>query len=242
MTDKINFFRTIRSNIENHGNHVTLVTGGPTPRFAYTIGCSETFGVELVFAGGAFYSKNEVTTIIGRMIEVLRNGADWQTLALSVDSFGSFSLSRTHESWSKIMTLGVFDFYKQDGIQVLQILPDEEHHTLDIPDMSTAFDVASQPVWRWLVQEWNYPVPRESTVVTDLSVLFGERATEVMRWDEDGWEIFSGDPSEMPKEAMRALPLAILLGIDKSLEPVVYLELGKGFYRDPVELTWQNWG
>ncbi|SHG55930.1 protein of unknown function [Chryseolinea serpens] len=241
MKDEIDFFRTIRSNIENHGNHVTLVAGGQTPRFAYTIGCSERFGAELILAGGEFYSKNEVTAIIKRMVDVLRNGAEWQTLSLSVESLGSFSLSITHESWSKIMALGVFDFYKQDGIKVLQILPDEEHHTLDIPDMSTPFDAASQPVWQWLVREWNYAVPRNATVVTDLSVLFGEKATEVMRWDEDGWEIFSDDPSNMAKENMRALPLAILIGIDKSLEPAVYLEVGRGFYRDRVDLTWKDW-
>jgi len=50
----------IRENIVRSGYHVYLVFGGTTPRFAYTIGVSETLGFELVLAGAVFYMRDEV--------------------------------------------------------------------------------------------------------------------------------------------------------------------------------------
>ena len=140
-----------------------------------------------------------------------------------------------------MLTLGVFDYYNQTGIQVWQILPDDNHRTLDVPDMSQAFEVVSQPIWQWLSRKWNYPVPSGSMSVTDLNVLFGKKATEVTRWETDEWEIFSGAGPDTPKEVMRIVPLGLLLGIDNSLERVVHLEIGKGLWRDDVEFKWNDW-
>jgi len=50
----------IRENIARSGQHIYVVLGGETPRFAYTIGVSESVGVELILAGAIFYIKNEV--------------------------------------------------------------------------------------------------------------------------------------------------------------------------------------
>ncbi len=45
----------IRENIAREGHHIYLVSGGAaTPRFAYTIGVSESIGVELILAGAVF--------------------------------------------------------------------------------------------------------------------------------------------------------------------------------------------
>jgi len=242
MIDRDDFLRRIQSNIQDNGYHVTLVNGIDMPRFAYTIGCKEKFGAELIFAGGEYYSKNNISDIIDKLVKELRKGTDWQNLSITINSLGTFSLSKTDKSWSELLALGVFDFYNEDDIQILQIIPDKYHLTLDTPDMSKKFEVSLQPIWQWLVREWDYPIPRNATVVTNLDVLYGKKATEVMRWEIDEWEIFAGAGPDVPKEDMRTLPLGILIGIDKSLEAVFSLEVGKGLWRDPVELEWNDWG
>ena len=55
----------IRRNIATHGHHTYLVSGAPTPRWAYTIGLSPRVGFELILAGASTFSKNEVLEIIG---------------------------------------------------------------------------------------------------------------------------------------------------------------------------------
>ena len=241
MIQREEFLREIKANIEQHGYHVTMVTGGAIPRFAYTIGCKEALGLEFIFAGGENYSKFDVSKIFDEIASSAKEEHNWSNLSVRIDSLGSFSVARVDKSWSELLTLGVFDYYNQTEIQVWQILPDDTHRTLDVPDMSQAFEVGSQPIWQWLSRKWDYPVPNGSMVVTDLRVLFGEKATEVTRWENDEWEIFSGAGPDTPKEEMRIVPLGILLGIDKSLEPIVHLEIGKGLWRNSAELTWIDW-
>lgn len=242
MIDRAELLKRIKSNIDRVGYHVTLVTGITLPRFAYTIGCQQTFGSELIFAGGEFYSKDDVSNVIDRIVEELKKGSDWQTVSVSINSLGSFSLSRVNKSWSHLLALGALDFYKQSEINALQILPDKAHRTLDVPNLSGEFDPSSQPVWQWLVREWDYNVPRDSMAVTNLKVLYGEKATEVMRWEKNEWEIFAGAGPDVAKDDMRMIPLAVLIGIDKSLEPVTHLDVGKGLWRDTDELKWHDWG
>ncbi|HEY9047364.1 MAG TPA: DUF4262 domain-containing protein [Ohtaekwangia sp.] len=242
MSEREDLLRRIKANILKNGYHVTLVTSKELPRFAYTIGCTEILGFELIFAGGEYYSKDDISRIIDQHVRELQKGVDWKTLLLTVNSLGYFSLTVADKSWSELLALGVFDYYNRDDIQILQILPDKDHFTLDTPDMSRKFEVDLQPVWCWLVKEWDYPVPRNSTAVTNLKVLFGEKATEVMRWEVDEWEIFCGAGPEVQKEDMRALPLAILIGIDKTLEPALFLQIDKGIWRDSVDLIWNDWG
>ncbi|QCR24500.1 DUF4262 domain-containing protein [Pontibacter sp. SGAir0037] len=242
MIERSDFLKRIKKNIESDGYHLTFVSGGALPRFAYTIGCKETFGSELIFAGGEFYSQDNISTAIDNMIKELTKGGDWQKMSLGVNSLGSFSLSKVDKSWSKLIALGAFDFYNQEDIHFLQIIPDKQYNTLDIPNMSKVFGITEEPVWQWLVKEWHYPVPYNSTAVTNLKVLYGEKATEVMRWETDEWEIFSGAGPDVPKEDIRTIPLGTILGIDNSLEKVVDLEVGKGLWRDIFELDWNNWG
>jgi len=241
MIERKDFLRRIQSNIDEYGYHVTLVTGMGSPRFAYTIGCKEILGSELIFASGEFYSKDDINSIIDPIVKELKKGIDWQGVSLKINSLGSFSLSKVDKSWTRLIALGAFDFYKQNEIQALQILPDREHRTLDIPDMSGEFDVTSQPIWQSLVREWDYPVPRDSTAVTNLRVLFGEKATEVVRWELDGWEIFAGSAPDVPKEDMRVVPLGVLLGIDNSLMPAIHLKIEEGIWRDVDDLVWHAW-
>ncbi|MGI2909723.1 hypothetical protein, partial [Tolypothrix sp. VBCCA 56010] len=73
-------------------------------------------------------------------------------------------------------------------------------------------------------------------------VLYGEKATDVMRWEPNEWEIFSAPAQDIDKKDMRAVPLAILIGIDKTLEPALYLDVEKGLLRDTSDLIWHAWG
>jgi hypothetical protein len=56
--------RTIRANISTHGWHITLVQGGPLPRYAYTIGTAEAAGAEVVLAGAAYFAAGDVRRIL----------------------------------------------------------------------------------------------------------------------------------------------------------------------------------
>ena len=157
-------------------------------------------------------------------------------------SLGHFSLVKVHPSWAQLLLLGAFAYYKQPTLCVWQIVPDAAHHTAEVPAMAQAFDAVAQPVWQWLTQPWEYPIPIESMAVTNLRVLAGAKATEVMRWEVEEWEIFAGAGPDIPKAEMRIVSLGTLLGIDASLQVVLDLEVGKGVWRDSLTLDWQPWG
>jgi hypothetical protein len=239
---KDDFLSRIQSNISEHGYHVTVVSGGALPRFAYTIGCKNSLGAEFIFAGGEYYSQVQLGEIIAEIVSLAKKKPDWLNLSISITPLGTFSISKADASWSKLLLLGAFDYYNQPEIEVWQILPDGQHHTLDIPNMSQAFDIGSEPVWQWLSRKWDYPIPNTSMAVSNLQVLFGAKATEVTRWEKDEWEIFAGAGPDVQKEDMRIVPMGILLGIDKSLEPAAHLAIGKGIWRDNIELEWNEWG
>src|SRR5262247_394084 len=95
--DKISLLEVIRANIAKYGHHITLVSGDALPRFAYTIGI---IGVELVFAGGAFYSAEEAQGIINEIAKNLVAASTPDHLTVVVDELGSFSLRQADMSWS----------------------------------------------------------------------------------------------------------------------------------------------
>jgi hypothetical protein len=96
--------------------------------------------------------------------------------------------------------LGAFDYYQKRDIPALQIVPDQAHWTVDVPDMSMPCSATTEPVWQWLHEPWTYPVPKHSTAATNLAALRGERITEVMRWEEDEWEIFAGEGPDVRED------------------------------------------
>lgn len=242
MLNRENFLKLIEENIKLHDFHCTIVSGGDVPRFVYTIGCSEKIGVEFLFAGGEYYSAADVGVIIKGIFSNIHNAVNLAGVNTVVEGLGVFKVVQMHSSWAKLLTLGVFDYYQNESIAIWQIMPDEEHRTLEVPDTTLEFDAQSNKIWQWLVRDWNYTVPSKSTAITDLSVLFGEPATEVMRWEEDAWEIFSSSGPDIPKEDMRVVPLATLIGIDSSLESAVYLGVEKGYWREDAESEWNEWG
>ncbi|HEV2960515.1 MAG TPA: hypothetical protein VG649_01720, partial [Candidatus Angelobacter sp.] len=65
---------------------------------------------------------------------------------------------------------------------------------------------------------------------------------EVMRWEEDDWEIFAGDGPDVPKHELRVAPLGTLVAADESLVPVVHLAIGEGLWRDADPGSeWHAW-
>jgi Domain of unknown function (DUF4262) len=234
------FKEEIQYNINNYGHHITTVISDLEPRYAYTIGISEQQRFELIFAGGIYYMKDEVLEIINKIADALKKLSIEDVF--QINDFGAFKLSKVHPTWSNLMALGVFDFYQQKEIEVLQIVPDSEHYTMDVPNMSREWAEASEPVWKWLVKEWDYAVSKKSKVITNINSMCGEKITEVMRWEEDEWEAFVGSGDDVNKDDIRIVSLATIIGIDNTLLPILNLATGKGFWRDSVELNWNDWG
>src|SRR5215467_5666268 len=117
----------IRENITRRGHHVYVVSGGPIPRFAYTIGVSESIGVELILAGAIFYMKDEVVEIVNDIAAQLRARRDRKIF--NVAEQGSFTVREVHSSWATELMLGAFDYYQKRDISALQIIPDRAHRT-----------------------------------------------------------------------------------------------------------------
>src|SRR5262245_29250028 len=104
----------IRENIARTGQHVYVISGGETPRFAYTIGVSEAVGFELIFAGGIFYMKDEAVKILNDIAAQLKSQRDG--LVFEVSELGSFTLRKVDVSWSAEFILGAFDYYHKPDI------------------------------------------------------------------------------------------------------------------------------
>lgn len=237
----INMLEKIQSNIETFGHHIHLVFGGPSPRFAYTIGVSQELRVEIIFAGASYYSTEDVNQIVNFIVAKIKTEKSWHKLNFEINSLGSFSVHAVDASWSKMMMLGAYDFYKTENIQSLQIVPDKKHWTIDIPDLTKPWSCFSQPLWKWLGESWKFSVPDHSTTITNLAALKGELITEAMRWEEDQWELFAGAGPDVKKEDIREVSLGTLLAIDSSLTPITELDIGQGLWRDPDELKWNTW-
>jgi hypothetical protein len=202
---------------------------------------SDSLGAEFVLAGAYFYKLDDVPKIIGSMVAELKVPGALETRKIDVERLGVFSLRKVHMNWAAMLIQGALDFCHVTEIQAFQIVPDRAHWTLDIPDMSEPWSPVTAPAWRWLREEWTYPVPSKSVAITNLGVLRGERITEAMRWEEDEWEIFAGIGPDVPAGERRVVPLGILLAADESLLPVVNLTIGTGLWRDAAS-EWHPWG
>lgn len=217
----------IRSNIEQHGHHVTIVAQGVVPRFAYTIGLRQKVGAELVFAGASTYDAKQIHQLINEAASSLRPGLK--------------SLRQVDSSWVKLLLLGALDYYNEPSIPALQILPDRQRWTIEVPDMSIPFSPESEPVWQWLTAPWSLPIPRNSTAATNLGALRGDRVTEAARWEQDEWEIFAGSGPDTPKSEMRVIPFSTLYAVDPTLADAAALPVGSALWRHPNEAEWHDW-
>lgn len=230
----------IREHIARKGHHVYVVVGSVIPRYAYTIGVSESIGAELILAGASFYGNDDVVEIINDIATQLKAERDRERF--EVTEYGLFTLRKVHRSWATEFMLGAFDYYQRRDIPALQIVPDKTHWTIDIPDMSTPWSATAELAWRWLCDPCPYPVSKQAMAATNLATLRGERITEAKRWEEDEWEIFAGDGSNVSQDDLRVLALGSLLAMDESLVPVLNLLVGEGLWRDPEPGSeWHPW-
>jgi hypothetical protein len=231
----------IRKNIARFGYHLYIVSGKQDPRYAYTIGLSPRLGHELIFAGGILFMYKEVGAIIRGIVEQLKDATSVsERQPCQVAPFGSFSFRPCDPSWVSLLMLGATDFYQREDIAALQIVPDDEHITIDVPDMAIPWSAETAPIWRWLKEPWTYSVPSDSEAVTDLDALRGFAVTEACRWEENYWELFATASPEVPKEDMRVVGLGMLLAADSSLTPILELKVGDGIWRED-DLEWHVW-
>jgi Domain of unknown function (DUF4262) len=232
----------IQSNINRFGHHIYLVRpSGAVPRFAYTIGLTNSVRFELVLAGATVYSAEEVKYIINEVAFRLIDAGNWSVLEPPVGTLGTFSLRKVEFSWIDSLLLGAMDFYGRKEINALQIVPDEEHWTIDTPDLSKVWNAASEPVWQWLRVQWPFPFAAGATATTNLAALKGQCITEAARWEEDHWELFVGAGPDIPKEDLRVVPLGTLLAIDPTLIPATKLDIGCAIWRDQRGSQWNQW-
>jgi len=235
------FLKDIQANIARHGHHIYLISAGTCPRFAYTIGLRPRLGAEIILAGASIYSGDDVARIINSTAETVEPQRPWQEWCFDFDAYGSFSVRKAHETWTTKLMLGALDFYGVEAISAFQLVPDEAHWTIDIPNLSAPWNAAADPAWRWLQESWEYPVPSKSVAATNLDALRGKRVTEAARWEEDQWELFAGAGPEVPREEIRVVPLGTLLAADSSLSAVVNLPVGCALWRD-ADSEWHPWG
>ncbi|KPH14072.1 DUF4262 domain-containing protein [Chryseobacterium sp. ERMR1:04] len=242
MNNKEEFFNKIKNNIERDNFHITVVQTSENPRFAYTIGNLERLQFELVLAGNVNYLYEDILRIFNSIVPKLTADLNIREFSVEIEGQGVFKLIQVDESWSKLMMLGVYDYFKVETFKAYQILSDNDHYTLDIPNMSERWD-AKNIIWKWLDDKvkWDLDVPRDSQVTTELNALFGEKITEVTRWEENEWEAFTQNGEDVDKDNLRVVPIATLLGIDDSLKAILKLNIEDGLWREDENSEWNNW-
>ena len=228
----------ISDNITEFGYHITVVIQELVPRYAYSIGLSEIIGCELVFPGGIFFHRDDVRAIFEEGKRVMEGK---ESHGLRKPWTGNILLAGVHPSWSKKMMLGAFDYYNTDFIKSRQIIVDSVY-SLDVPNMYNELKEETSGCWKYLNTNWTYKIPSNSSAAIDIDFLKGDTITEVMRWENDYWEMFTRDGSNIEKSHSRIVPMSLLLESDKSLEKVLTISIGKGVWRESKEDHWKNWG
>jgi len=235
--EKEGFLALIRSNINEYRFHFTIVQQAVEPRYAYTIGCYGVFGFEMILAGGIFYLRDDLSVIFKRLFDFFKNGGSVQG-EMDIENLGTFKFRLIDDSWKEAMSLGAIEQFEGKIVDIYQILPDVNHFTLDIPNMSEMWTV-NDPIWKWLKIKWSYGTPDDSLVTTNLDALLGKPVTEVIRWEADDWEMFAG--KGRTKKEIRVVPLGLMIGIDPTLLPSIDLEIEEGIRRESRKTAWQKW-
>jgi hypothetical protein len=234
---------TIRQNIDRSGCHIYGIKADAAPGYLYTIGLSPRLGFELIFAGGTACDRRLLTRALNRFAETLTPGMDPYEVTLEMEGLGPLALAWVDKSWRQEMLLGALDYYDVADIKALQIVPqDEEYLCFDIPNLYDPFVPEDDPAWRWKDTPCPFDLPSGAVVCCDWDLVLGYEPSEVMRVEEDVWQIFSGDPPENDS-ALHRLPLVLVLAFFDNLAPAIDLAVGKGLIReddDAPDAPWQN--
>lgn len=212
IPDRASALRLIERNIASHGWHVYGVLDGPAPRFHYTIGLLEKIGFELVFAGGYFYSFDDIASIVNGCGDALLRGE-----ALNIENVPcTFTLGDVCAEWSKALLLGANDWYGHT-VRAKQIIPEAPYLTRDVPDMSLPASHEKNAAWVSLFSDSPDDMPENATALTDLGFLRGAPATHVIKYEEGQWDCYSQDPRDMDDDDFRTVPLGVVLALQPSL-------------------------
>jgi hypothetical protein len=233
----------IKSSIERFGQHIYVVGIGPLPRFAYTIGLSEkSVGAEFILPGAITLPITEVTQLLNDLSALAQSGDFDTSSSYALPNVGTVRLGSVHPTWTRRLLLGAADYYPDKSVSGLQVLLQDEFNTIDTPDLAQEWDPDSAPAWRWLDLPWNYPIPKETTVVTNLRALRGEAITEVSHWEDDEWELMAADSTPISESDLHVIAFGTLLAVDPALEDVLSLPLGSSMRRESHSSPWEPWG
>ncbi|MDQ1805040.1 hypothetical protein RAH57_13660 [Chryseobacterium sp. CKR4-1] len=58
-----------------------------------------------------------------------------------------------------------------------------------------------------------------------------KKISEITRWEDNEWEGFTQNVDDVDKDNLRVIPIATLLGIDSSLEPILKLGIEEGLWK-----------
>lgn len=223
--------------IASHGYFLVTVRQSTVPRYSYTIGLSERFGSELVFAAGTFYMLGAVREIMGQLAKQLLVENSFVDLGQNRE----FLLRPVDPSWARMM-LWTSKYYGHER-QFLQVVPrSDAAKTLDVPNMESMHGPVGDPCWRYLEEPWTLPIPKSSNVATNLALLRGGVAVEAGRWEPDEWEVFAhpvltGDS----RQDMRIVPIGTVLGLDNTNQPIANLAVGSCIRRESRDAPWTTW-
>ena len=232
--------KTVDENISKFGYHTVLVQNGVTPRYIYTIGLAEKIGCELVFAGGIWYDRHQVATIISGVRDLLSENNSRKHALIKLEKVEQFELVKVDRFWNSNLFLGFETYYGNfDQVNLLQILPIENRVTFETPYLAEGPNFQQNGYFTNSVIERNGVSGR---ALTPISVLLEtENVLEVCRWEADYWEMYPRDPNQYDKNELRIVPIWMLLDHDRSLEPALRLKVKQGIWRKEIGANWNEW-
>lgn len=230
--------------VRRRGWHQYRILAGPLPSWSYSIGCWESYGSpELVFAGGNFFTAAQTNSLFSELVARARDQAPAAGALWTTEAVGPVAFAPVHTSWVQQLLLGAEDFYGDRPYERLQVLPDAEFRTIDVPDLAQPFDAAREPAWRWLDEPWPYRLGKATFVVTDLRALHGAPVLSVHRHHDGAagspWDLFAMEEDVIPNQVARAAPLGVLIAHDRSLDVVERLEPGQAARRPDGTSAWR---
>jgi len=80
--------------------------------------------------------KDQLLQIFKEIINCLNANRATISDKVAIEGLGEFSFLQVDHSWSKLMLLGAFEYYKDADIKAYQIVPDVSHFTFDTPGCS----------------------------------------------------------------------------------------------------------
>src|SRR3954467_8417094 len=128
-----------------YSSRLVVVQQSCVPRYSYTVGLAHKVGFELILSGASLYMLDSLRCIFDKLLRELQ-ACDFKPreTRLCLNGLGVFSLRESDHSWNNLLLLEAVELYGAD-IRVLQIVPDEAHITIDVPNQSVPWDRGREP-------------------------------------------------------------------------------------------------